>query len=63
MCFRGKQDTEMKELLETASAAAYLVFIALVFIVSAFSFYLFYFADCGLVKSWWILTQVPGRCL
>jgi len=47
----------MKKYLYTAFAWG------LILVVSGFLAYLFYFADCDVVKKYYYLTQTPGRCL
>lgn len=41
----------------------YLVVLVPFAALALFGLYLFFFADCDLVKQFWLLTQVPGRCL
>jgi hypothetical protein len=38
-------------------------FIGIVIILMYFAAYLFYFADCRVVKHYYYLVHTPGRCL
>lgn len=31
--------------------------------ILSFTGYLFYFADCAMVKTYWFVVQTPARCL
>ena len=41
----------------------YLFLISSVGFIISLSFYLFYFTDCDEVKAYWMVTQIPGRCI
>jgi hypothetical protein len=41
----------------------HVIFLTVVALLVLFSAYLFYYADCSVVKQYWYLAHAPGRCL
>lgn len=39
------------------------IYLFILFLIGIFSTYLFVGAPCQIVKQYWYLTNVPGRCL
>lgn len=37
--------------------------IAITLLLLLFTGYLFYFADCATIKTYWLVVQTPARCI
>ena len=41
----------------------YVIGIIILVAIAIGQLYLFYFASCSTVKSFWLVTQMPARCI
>lgn len=39
------------------------LFVTFLLFVAMYTTYIFYFGSCELVKHYWYIVQVPGRCI
>jgi len=53
----------MEDSFKIIVAFLYLILILFLFSIGIFGAYLFYFGDCKMVKSFWLITYTPARCI